>query len=202
MSEQTTLTPRKPPTRFTGRLQRAGGWTFLSIGLGSAIAGGVALAVIPAMTMEPLAPIGELPRITGIVIDVAGVTPGAEPPKTHVSLSKVRIRVKPTGTDPVWVSFDTGFFVARDLERRCGLGDYNLDMIRGKPVDVVHDGNLQVVDLRIGRILCVKAASANRENAISAELRRRGYIYAPILMICGGAMAAMSSLMLGLWDKR
>lgn len=202
MSDETTTGPRKPATRFTGPLQRAGGWTFLSIGLGAAVAGAVALAVIPAMTMEPLAPVTELPRLSGIVIDVSGVTPGAEAPRTHVNLSKVRLRVKPDGTDPVWVSLGTGFFVARDLERRCGFGDYNLDQIRGKTVEVVHDGNLQAVELRIGRILCVKAASANRENAISAELRRRGYVYAPILMICGGAMAAMSSLMLGLWDKR
>ena len=202
MSDQKNARPRKPATRFSGSIQRASGWAFLAIGLGAAIAGVVALAVIPAMTMDPLAPVGELPRLSGIVIDVSGVTPGAEPPKTHVSLSKVSLRVKPSGTDPVWVSLSTGYFVARDLERRCGLGDYNLDTIRGKPVEIAHDGNLQVVDLRIGRVLCVKAASASREHAISAELRRRGFIYAPILMVCGGAMAAMSSLMLGLWDRR
>ena len=59
-----------------------------------------------------------------------------------------------------------------------------------------------MVELRIGRVLCVKRESALRESAVSVELRRRGMVYVPFLLIGGGVMAGMASLMLGLWDKR
>lgn len=189
-------------SRFEGWLQRTAGWMFLAVGIGAVIAGCVAVVIIPRMTMPELPPYPHLPRLSGIVIDVAGITPGAEMAKNTLHHSNVQLKVKPNGEDAVWVTLGIGYFVARDLERRCGLGDYNLDSIRGRPVELAHDGTLQVVELRIGRVLCVKAASSDREAAISNELRRRGYIYAPILFLCGGLMAGASSLMLGLWDKR
>lgn len=202
MPDPSNARPRWLASRFEGLLQRAAGWVFLSVGLGAIVAGAVALIVIPSMTMPELPPYAELPRLSGIVIDVAGTAPGAEPSRYQLHHSKVQLKVKPSGADAVWVSLGIGYFVSRDLERRCGLGDYNLESVRGRPVELAHDGNLQLVELRIGRVLCVKAASGDREAAISAELRRRGYLYAPILFVCGGLMAGASSLMLGLWDKR
>ncbi len=188
-------------TRFEGFFQRAAGWFFLAVGLGALVAGVMALIMIPSMTMPDLPPYSQLPRLSGIVIDVVGVRPGAETEKNELRQSKVQLKVKANGAEPVWISLGIGYFVARDLERRCGLGDYNLDTIRGRPVEVVHDGKLQAVELRIGRILCVKAASGDRESIISNELRRRSTIYAPVLFLCGGLMAGAASLMLGLWDK-
>lgn len=202
MPDQSHARPPWHALRFEGWLQRAAGWSFFAVGIGAIVAAAVSLVVIPSMTMPELPVYAQLPRLAGIVIDVTGVTPGAEADKNILHHSKAQLKVKPNGADAVWVSLGLGYFVARDLERRCGLGDYNLDSIRGRPVELAHDGNFQVVELRIGRVLCVKAASSDREAAISSELRRRGFLYAPILFICGSLMAGTSSLMLGLWKKR
>lgn len=201
MADPINARPRGLATRFSGPFQRAFGWIVMLAGLSAAIAGAVALFVIPSMTMAPLPPIDNLPRGSGIIIDVAGVDPSAQAEKAVMRHSKVQIKVKPNGSDPIWLSLDTGYFVTRDLERRCGLGDYNLDTVRGRPVEYAHDGKLRVVELRIGRVLCVKAQSGEVESVIGGEIRQRGFLYAPFLLVCGGLLAGMASLMLGLWDK-
>ena len=79
-------------TRFEGFFQRAAGWFFLAVGLGALVAGVMALIMIPSMTMPDLPPYSQLPRLSGIVIDVVGVPPAPERSGHELRQSKVQLK--------------------------------------------------------------------------------------------------------------
>jgi hypothetical protein len=189
-----------PPTSWPSRLLRVGLWTMLTAGIGAALTGLAGLIVIPFVTMSPLPAKAALSRLTGSIVEVRDNTPAVR--AAPMQIAKSRLLIRSTDRKETWVTLDRGYFVARDLERRCGFGDHNLDSVINRPADVLVDAQARVMELRIGRVLCVTMASAEREAHFSDEVRRRGYLYGPLLIAGGLTMAATAAHALGLFRRR
>ncbi len=183
-------------------IRRALLWSQLAAGGLLGLFGVMALIMIPMSTMAPLPPKEVLERIEGTIETVRGATQNSKPGLDGLSLIDGTLVVKLADKRLREVPLSSGFFLARDLDRRCGLNARNLASTAGQPVSLRLDPNGRIVDLRIGRILCVSYDSAEREGTIGGFLRARTFTYGPLLALSGLLLVGSASFGLGLWPWR
>jgi hypothetical protein len=187
-------------TPVRNRVLRFWLWFVAIAGSMFALAGLAAVAAMPWLTMPPLPPTAALARITGVISQVRGNSPGTR--RGEWETAKSSLLVQADDGKPSWILLDAGYFVARDLDRRCGFGDDNIDTLIGRRTDARVDGAARVLELRIGRILCVSLASAEREAFVGGQIRRRAYLYGPVLIVGGLLVAAAAGYQLGWLQRR
>jgi hypothetical protein len=186
-----TQSHSRPFAYWSGLFNRVLLWGVLATGLGCAIIGGVGMVLVPLSTIASIQPREALTKMTGTIADVTGPVAANKSTSNELQILKNALVVQATGNQRRSISLDTGYFVARDLDRRCGLDQTNLHSIKGQTAELLLDGN-RLAELRIGRVLCVKYASAEREASFGGELRRRAFWLGPMLLI-GGLLIAGSA---------
>jgi hypothetical protein len=184
-------------------LKRTAAWSLFAAGMLLSLIGLAALVIVPASTMAPLPPKETLTRLEGSIEGVSGVRASkARPALGGLTTLEGLMVVRTTQNRLQTVPLASGYFLARDLEGRCGLNASNLATTAGQRIAVLLDAQGRIVDMRIGRILCVSYDSAQREGLIGGFLRSRTFVYAPMLSGGGALMIGSACFFLGIWPFR